>query len=190
MCASRHAILHARGARRRSAILEHATDDASHVLGSALDKIGQASHLGIVTPWRDQGRSWGAGRRAQGADFAHGRWAWGAGQRPPAPLPTLGGAAGQVSQGGSPPLAILAGLPISVPDGDWVVGQVGGTGCWWGWRGGQGGVTWGWGCWGKTGWGWLARPGKGWVAGSGGGKGRAGWVGGWAGVGRLVGTFT
>ena len=38
-------MLDARGARSRSAILEH----ACHVLGSALGKIGQASQLRITT---------------------------------------------------------------------------------------------------------------------------------------------
>ena len=38
----------------------------------------------MVTPWRDRGRS-----GARGADFARGRGARSAGQRPPAPLPTL-----------------------------------------------------------------------------------------------------
>ena len=58
MRASRRAILDALGARRT--ILEH----ASHVLCSALGKIGQASQLRIVRRRRDRGRSGalGAGR--------------------------------------------------------------------------------------------------------------------------------
>ena len=48
------AILHARGARRRIEILEH----ASPVLGSGLVKmIGQADDPGIVSPRRGRGRS-------------------------------------------------------------------------------------------------------------------------------------
>ena len=63
--ARRHAIRHGRGARRRHAILEH----ASPVLGSGLGKIGQAGDPGIVTrtkpnpPGRDPGAP-GAGREA------------------------------------------------------------------------------------------------------------------------------
>ena len=56
--------------RARRAAPEH---DASHVLGSAPGKIGQAGQLGIVRRGRDPRRS---GAR-------------GAGQRPPAQLPTL-----------------------------------------------------------------------------------------------------
>ena len=42
-----------------------------------------------MAPRRDRGRS-----GARGADFVRGRGARGAGQRPPAPLPTLGGTGG------------------------------------------------------------------------------------------------
>ena len=83
--ARRDAILHARGARRRNEILEH----ASPVLGSGLGKIVQAGDPGTVTPRRG---AWRSG--ARGADFVRGRGARGAGQRPPAPLPTLDEAPG------------------------------------------------------------------------------------------------
>ena len=65
-------MLDARGARRRSAILEH----ACHVLGSALGKIGQASQLGIMRRGRDRGRSGarGAGRCFCPGARGAGRW--------------------------------------------------------------------------------------------------------------------
>ena len=82
MRARKHAILHERCARRQNAILEH----AGPVLGSALGKIGQ----GVNRGWYRPGETGGArGRGARGADFARGRGARVAGQRPPAPLPTL-----------------------------------------------------------------------------------------------------
>ena len=74
--ARRDAILHARGARRRNEILEH----ASPVLGSGLGKIVQAGDPGTVTPRRG---AWRSG--ARGADFVRGRGARGAGQRPQRP---------------------------------------------------------------------------------------------------------
>ena len=107
----RDAILHARCALRRNANLEH----ASPVLGSGLGKIGQAGDPGIGTPGRGPGALGGAGRGAlilpsgvgrgaRGADFVRGRGARGAGQRRPAPLPTL-------SLPASPPPARMAERP-------------------------------------------------------------------------------
>ena len=55
--ARRHAILHSRGVRRRSTILEHArivllgSDLVKIVLGADLVKIRKAGEPGIVTPW-------------------------------------------------------------------------------------------------------------------------------------------
>ena len=60
------AMLHARGARGRNAILEH----ASPLLGSGLGKIGPWMTPGIVTAGRGPGRS---GRGAWSAGFARGR---------------------------------------------------------------------------------------------------------------------
>ena len=66
-------------------ILEH----ASAVLGSGLGKIGPGGS-GIVTPWGDaRGRVPAAGCGALISSWGAGRGAQGAGQRPPAPLPTL-----------------------------------------------------------------------------------------------------
>ena len=95
----------------RNANLEH----ASPVLGSGLGKIGQAGDPGIGTPGRGPGALGGAGRGAlilpsgvgrgaRGADFVRGRGARGAGQRRPAPLPTL-------SLPASPPPARMAERP-------------------------------------------------------------------------------
>ena len=83
MRARKHAILHERCARSRNAILEH----ASPVLGSSLGKIGQGS--------TGDGDAHCPGETGG----AQGRGARGAGQRPPAPLPTLaGGGAGRPVQ--------------------------------------------------------------------------------------------
>jgi hypothetical protein len=51
------------------------------------------------------------GRGARGADFARGRGARGAGHRPRAPLPTLGGSAGDSSPGHH--VNVLATISVS-----------------------------------------------------------------------------
>ena len=71
-------MLDARGAWRRSAILEH----ARHVLGSALGKIGQASQLGIMRRGRDRGRSGARGAGRCLCPGARGAGRWSAPQRP------------------------------------------------------------------------------------------------------------
>ena len=76
--------MHERGARRQKTILEH----ASPVLASALGKIGQGVNRGWWRPGEIGGAP-GAGREALILLGGAGRGAWDAGQRPPAPLPTL-----------------------------------------------------------------------------------------------------